>query len=922
MRAFTTTTVPRHPLRWVAAAGLVATSVIAASFVTQAAAGAGRATLTSPTGRYSNGTVLMDGRLLTPAGKTTLLGDFPLGIALSPDGRWAVVSNAGQGEGAKKQGNESLQLIDARTGRVTQQVTDHLKGQDTFYNGGLAFSPDGKHLWATGGGNDAVYDYAFDGGRLKLTHSWPSTVAHGTPSVGLGTPVEGIPATAPEVGDVVGYSRGVTLTPDGKTAVVTNEQGGSVSALDTATGAIRWQAPLGANQQHAGTYPNGVAVTPDGATAFIAAQGVNAVYALSLATGTITGVTPVGDHPVSITLTPSGKQAFVTDANDDSVSVLSISGGSATLTRQLSTHLLADEVNGSSPVAAAYDASRHRLYVTNAGDNTVAVLGGTAVGTDLAPASVRLLGQIPTGFYPTAVAVDRASTVYAVTAKGYGGVPVTDKAAYDGNDMIGTLSRVPAPSVGQLKALTRQAQTDQLWGYQAAEATRPASSPIPTWAHAGQSPIKHVVLVVRENRTFDQEFGDLKTLGHPDARVHPSYLEFGLKDRQGRTVTPNAHAIAAQYGVSDNFFSDGEASIQGHDWTTEGTSTYYTESAWTQYYSSRNHTYDPTGPITYPRCGALFQQLLGAGKTVRNFGELVGVSTAQAPTVNTAPGAACPTPGGASDGPSAAAASPAYPNNLTLTSVKDTDRLTEFKNEYAPFVSSGQVPQFTYVLMGNDHTNGTTAGQPTPQALVATNDQAVGGLIDYLSHTPEWSSTAVFVEEDDSQDGLDHVDGHRNILLVASPYARHGTLSHIHASQASVTAIIDRILGVQPLTTAAQYASIPYDLFTNTPNTAPYSQRIPTYPQTATNPAAPAGTAASVPVNTSGIDLAGPVLEAQLWQATNPGSPMPSQLLAELATRGGVTRQALDAWRRGQACDCRPLQPGLTVAPGYGDSDG
>ena len=876
----------------------------------------------SPPGRFVQGTVISDGRLLTPAGRTTALGDFPEGIASSPDGRWAVVSNAGQGEGYKHQGNESLQLVAVATGRVTQTLTDHAKGADTFYNGGVTWSRDGRHVYAVGGGNDAVYDYAFDGARLRLAHSWLSTLAHGTPNVGAGTPIEGIPATAPEVGDVVGYPRGVSVTPDGKTVVVTNEQGGSVAAIETSTGSIRWQTPLRANQQLPGAYPNGVALSPDGSTAYVAAQGANAVYRLDVATGAITGITDVGDHPVAVAVTPSGRQAFVADANDDSLAVLDLSGTVPSLVSMLSTHLLPGEANGSFPSGVAYDSRRHVVYVTNAGDNSIAVFTGRAAGRDLKVSTIRLSGHLPTAYYPTAVATLPTGAVLATSAKGFGGVPVTSRDEYGGNDMVGTLSRI-APTGGRaLAAATRRAQDDELFSYRAAESLRPSGSPIPTWEHRGQSPIKHVVLVVRENRTFDQEFGDLRRLGHPDARVQPSYLEFGLHDAKGRTITPNAHAIAKQFATSDNFFSDGDASIQGHDWTTQGVSSLYTEQSWTQYYSNRNHTYDPTAPIIYPRCGALFQQLAGAEKSFRNFGELVGVATSQSPTRKAAPRSSCTTPGGTYDAVSVSNTSPTYPDNLTLTSIKDTDRLTDFEQEYAPLVATDHVPSFSYVLMGNDHTDGTSAGSPTPQALVATNDQGVGGLVQYLSTTPQWKSTVVFIEEDDSQDGLDHVDGHRNILLVASPYAASNRLSHMHASQASVTSMIDRILGLPPISSAAQHAPIPYDMFNAKPNPAPYKMRVPTYPQNATNPSASRGTAAGVPVDTSAVDLAGPVLEAQLWEATHPGVGMPAPLIEELRLRGGIRPEALRAWARGEPCACNPLLPGLKVAPGYGDPDG
>lgn len=868
----------------------------------------GDATPYSTTGTFDNGTMLTTGRLVTPAGSVSPLGDFPVAISVSPDPHFhfAVVSNAGQGEGpAPQQGNQSLQVVDLGQNEVVQTVTDHASGADSFYNEGVAFSPNGRHLFVTGGGNDAVYDYSVSAEHLSLHATWASTHKTGLPQ-------------APEVADAYGYSRNLAVMPDGAHVLVTNEQGGSVADLDTSTGAITWETQL-PSAGEIGAYPAGIALSPDGSLAYVAAQGSNAVYTLDTMTGLVRGVTPVGDHPIAIAVSRNGRVAFVANDNDDSVSILDLTGALPTQAAEVSVHLFGGEANGSSPNGIAIDEARKLVYVADAGDDALAVLGESAT---TAPATwnaarVKVLGFVPTAWYPTAVAVvPGTGRVLATSAKGYGGVPVTSRSEYDGNDMVGLLSSVPAPSARDIRRGTQVALNDIRFATPSGS-DRPAGNPIPDAAHAGESPIKHVVLVVRENRTFDQVFGDLSPA---IANVDPQFVEFGLRDHQGQTVTPNVHAMAQQFALSDNFYSDGEASVQGHFWTALGIAPDYVEKSWLHYYSNRNHPYDPADPISYPRCGSLFDQLAMAGKTFRNFGELEGLATSQAPSAP-APGAACSTPGGTADAISAANSDTAAGNNLTLTTIKDTLRLNEFEKEYAPLVAANQVPALSYVLMGNDHTGGSGLGKVTPQAQVATNDWAVGGLVDYLSHTPQWSSTAVFIEEDDSQDGLDHVDGHRNILLVASPYAAPG-ISHLHISQASVMRAIGLILGLAPLSTYVQTAPVPYDMFTSKANLKPFASQEPTYPIDATNPSPIYGSPGAVPVNTSAVDLAGPVLEAQIWWATNPGQPMPQMLLDELALRGGIRPEALKAWGAGKACACEPLLPGLTVAPGFGEPDG
>ncbi|MGB8651964.1 MAG: bifunctional YncE family protein/alkaline phosphatase family protein [Mycobacteriales bacterium] len=843
-------------------------------------------TPTSPTGRYAEGTSLVSGRLVDPVGMRTPLGNYPVNLAISPDGRTGVVAESGQGEGGQEQGDQALRVVDLASGRVVQTVRDHLPGQPTFYNAGLAFSRDGRHLYATGGGNDTVYDYAVTGRRLALAHRWKSSGKAGAPTVAGGVAGGGIPGSAPLAGDLGAFSRDVAVTTDGAAVVVTNEQGSTVAGLSTADGHLLWETTLGGAGQAGGAYPEAVAVT--GTRALVAAQGLNAVAVLDTTTGALQGLVPVGDHPVSVTVSKDARQAWVANANDDSVSVLDLTATPVHQVRQYSTHLVRGEANGSTPTAVALDGSR--AYVALAGDNAVQVLG--LDGT--------VKGAVPAGAYPTAVAVSRGRLL-TVAAKGLGSVPVTDHKQYDGNDIAGLLTSTPLPADRQLTPYTEEAKADLLYPTKA-NALRPKGSPIPDEAHRGQSPIKHVVMVVRENRTFDQVFGDL-----PHADTQKAFVEYGLRDKQGRSITPNAHALAARFGLSQNFYSDGEASIQGHHWTAEGVSTDYTEKSWVHYYSDRNHPYDPTAPIVYPRCGAVFQQLAAQGKTFRNYGELVGLSTAQAPTVQAAPGAACATPGGVHDPQSAASFSNGLGANLSLTSVSDVDKEAEFEREWAPLVAADQVPQFTYLVLGNDHTDGTAAGKKTPQAHVATNDLAVGKLVDYLSHTKQWSSTAVFVVEDDSQDGLDHRDGHRNIALVASPWVRPGALSSLHISQASVLHTIELVLGIAPLSSYTQYSAVPYDLFTSHPDLRPYTAVTPTYPMSATNPAAPSGTASSLPLDLTRYDVAGPLLEAQDWEATRPGEPMPAALLAELQARAGISPEALAAWGRGVACRC-PLR--------------
>jgi YVTN family beta-propeller protein len=484
--------------------------------VWHAGASMGAATPYSPTGQYSNGALLPNGRLVNPVGTVVPVGDFPVAVVPSPRGDIAVVSNAGQGEGGPEQGNESLVVVDLSTDRVVQTIADHTNGKDTFYNEGVAFSPDGSHVYVTGGGNDRVYDYSVNSvsaGRLSLRASWVSTRKAGLPQL-------------PEAANVYGYPRNVAVSPDGKRVFVTNEQGGSVSALDTRSGAIVWETQL-PGVVPLGSYPAGVAVTPSGRSVYVASQGQNVMFTLDSASGLLKGSTPVGDHPVAVAVTRGGPFGFVANDNDDSLSILDLSGALPTTAAQLSLHLFAGEANGSAPNAVAVDEARKLVYVANAGDDAIAVVG-ESLSPAITPATwnpskLKVLGYLPTAWYPTGVSVlPSDGSVLAVSAKGYGGVPVTDRNQYDGNDMVGLFQHMARPDAGAAIAGKKKA-LDGLRFATDNGPSRPPDGPIPDAAHAGQSPIKHVVLVVRENRTFDQVFGDLPAwAGTASMRILPS----------------------------------------------------------------------------------------------------------------------------------------------------------------------------------------------------------------------------------------------------------------------------------------------------------------------------------------------------------------------------------------------------------------
>lgn len=953
-----------------------------------------RATGTATTGLYDNGVVLPNGRLVTPAGRTSDLGDFPMGGAISPDGRLSVAVNSGQGEGLNlgynsycEQGqgpgpcpyvnpaqplvaatagysntrtyDNSLSVTDLRSGRartVTAVPTSYnpVYPRFNYFYAGVVFSPDGRHLYASGGGNDAVYDFPV---RHDIVASRPITTVVLADNVRsqLALPIFGAGSA---------YTKGLAVTPDGRYILVAHEYNNTLDIVDARTYASS-EVMLGNPTATGGASPYGVAVSPivttvgsvKTYTAYVSEQGLGVVGVVSIANGTgmTMGTIPAGDHPTGLAVSPDGSQVYVANVNDDTLSILSTASNTRAATVALQT--LPDEQLGAMPDAVAVSPDGQRIYVALAGDDAVAVLGtmagftsgvrGTGRRASASPAATSFVvgGMIPTGWYPTAVNLSPdGSTVYIVSGKGLGsryvnpafGGPrrgsITSSFEYDGNNMPGLLQAVPAPTMTALAAGLSTARADIMFATNV-DNGRTAHNPIPAQPLTGTvdlpstaspaTPIKHVIEVVRENRTFDQVLGDVPSdQDRPGVNGYNGYTIFG------RDVTPNAHALVGDiapasttadpaFATSDNFFSDGEASVQGHWWTAAATVSDYVEKTWRQNYSylSRGRFYDPVSPISSPRNCSIFQtalkkQVATANQfTVRDYGELIGIASP-----DTAPGLSL--------GPTCAALPNASvdPNAATDEITLDQDGrsvVSEFLNDVGLNADGSQqttvagalntLRTFSYLTLAGDHTGGL-AFTNTPRSRVAQNDGGLGLLVQAVSHSKYWSDTAIFVMEDDSQDGLDHVDGHRNLLYVISPYAKHlgadskpGYVGHLHYSQASVLKTIELILGLPYLSTYDQNASALYDLFQNKDGVQGYTltaqdltsynlQPVPRFiDETSASVKAAMGAAADAPaalsrtLNLSGLDRAGPALEIVDWMLARPDRAVPAPLLEEMA---------------------------------------
>jgi DNA-binding beta-propeller fold protein YncE len=1006
---------------WLAGATALSLCTLAgASWATQTASAAG------PSGGLvappipTRATLLPDGRYVRPAGIRYNLGDFSLGLAIAPNGRCAASSDEGWGNGqpvpavpnvngAGTHPDEGVTAVNLITG-ATQFATVNRKPAQNFMGIGLAYSHDGTRLYATSGGTDAVYQFNV-GSHCRLTYA---------ASVNL--PAQAPPgSTSSFTGASAAYDRGLAVSADG-TVLVTTEYGRALNAvsvdaagnLTTAKVAVAFGTPTivphntnilnfvspPAHNDLDPSYLYAVATGTDPATghirAYITAEGTGQlITADSDGAGNWTqGPTAtVGDHPTGLAVRPDGREVMVADANSDQVSIVGVNAdGTLAPAVNVTLHGAPGEATGSAPDAVAYDGTS-RAYVALAGDNAVAVL-------DRGDSGWHVDGYVPTGWYPTAVAVNpRDHGVLAVSAKGLGSrypandpsypypvpfattaggspsllpnsifpqtpdpqVQLTGLNYNDKDNMPSVLSRfwVAGPHQSARGALlpNERLSKDSAFVAQAIEQSgvefRSPDNPVPDAAHAGQSPIKHVLYIVRENRTYDQVFGNLGKTRN-DVNADPAYQYLA-------SATPQAHAIVSQFASSDNFFSDGEASVQGHWWTTSANVTDWIEKAWRLNYSNRNRGSDFLAPVAEPERCSLFQSALakqnqsGGSFTLRNYGEFYGAvtpdgnglpvssqcspflgpnsarytgpvytDTTPIPCTGASPPAGC----GLINGLLSVGKFPiysytdlGYPNAINgdaNLSVDDRLGAAEFLKDIGlnpdgspaaagPTNGSG-LANFNYMVLPEDHTTGLSATF-TPRAEVAQNDAALGEILSALSHSSYWSSTAVFVVEDDSQDGADHIDGHRNVLLVASPYTKHvsangefgGYIGHQHYDQASVIRTMELILGLPALSSHDQNARPLYDLFQNkdqvsqltSADLTPFNlvadpsfinERVSDLPQTAAIKALERQSRAMP----KGEDTQGPILEQIDWQAST-NRPIPPALKMEVArSRSGA----------------------------------
>jgi len=710
---------------------------------------------TRPGPRPGGAVLLHDGWTIRPLGRSVDVGTFPMAVVPLPGHRAAVLL-CGFAE-------EGIDVVDVAAGTRTR-----LRMPKAWL--GLAASADGKTLYASGGADNVVRVFEEGSGEWKEAEPFR-----------LGRPGEPI------------FAAGIAVDEARGRLYAAENLANRIAAFDLDSRRLLAEYP-------AGSAPYEIRVDAAGARAFVSNWGDGTVSAITLDGSAATRTWAAGSHPTALLL--DGNRVLVACSADDRVTALDAVNGRVLW--NASVTLRPGGLEGTTPTSLAR-APDGRILIANSDNNDLAVI-------DARGERPRVDGFLPVGRYPTAVAVD-GGTILVADGKG----SVT-RAAADGPQPTDRIpgSRTPryvlARQTGDLRIIPAS-ELRRLPQHTASVLSGVPTPPVEKIRPAFAK-IRHVIYVIRENRTYDQVFGDLRR-GNGD----PSLVLFGEE------VTPNAHALARSFTLLDNFYCNAEVSADGHNWSAAAFANDYVEKTYPQQYSRRRGDYDFDGgnPLARPRGGYLWDAAEKAGVSFRSYGWFLDLG-AKAPT--------------ASVGGVAGRFDAAY-RGWDL-SYSDLDRMDEWLREFREFEKTGKLPRLQIVYLPNDHTSGTTPGAREPKAMAAENDLALGRLVDAVTHSRYFSDTAIFVIEDDAQNGPDHVDCHRSPILVVSPFTPRGRVNSRQYSTAGVLRTIETILSLSPMSqydeAAAPLAfefSGPFDAtpFTALPARVPLDRRNPGKPR-------------------------------------------------------------------------------------------
>ena len=711
---------------------------------------------------------LPNGWKLSPHGSSISLGDLPLHVAVSPNQKYLLVTNNGQSI-------QSLQLINA----TTNQVLDSKKLAKSWY--GLKVAEDNQTVYVSGGNDNCILVFEIAGGKLVEKEK-----------IALSTDPK---ANISPAGIELDEAKGLLY-------VVTKENN-SLYVIDLKSKAIRSIHPLPAEAFTC-------LLDKKKGVLYISVWGARQVLPFQTTTKQFLPAIAVGDHPNELVLTKNGKTLFVANANDNSVSVVDTRTGKEV--EVLNAALVPNALEGSSTNGLALSANEERLYISNADNNCLAVFEVEKIGQS------KSLGFIPVGWYPTSIQVVKGK-LFVANGKGFssfanpnGPNPIEKKqtvtyqksdnnpdvrSEYIGGLMKGTMSFFKEPNAQELAILSAAVYQNTPYTKEIeTNALGEKGNPIPMKVGEA-SPIKYVFYILKENRTYDQVLADVAG-GNGDTTL----LLFGEK------FTPNQHKLVKDFVLLDNFYVDGEVSSDGHNWSTSAHATDYLEKTWPTSYGGRGGKYDGEGnrAIANPKNGFIWDYCKRAGVSYRTYGEFADNFKPNIPVL----------------------ADHFCPDFASFDqNVMDTTRFHAWKRDFDRLLALNQVPRFNSMHFPNDHTEGQRLGKKTPFAYVADNDYAIGLLVEHLSKSSIWKETAVFIVEDDAQNGPDHVDAHRTTAYLAGGFVKRGFVDHTPYSTSSMLRTMELILGLPPMSQYDAAATPMFRSFSSIPNATPFIHELP-----------------------------------------------------------------------------------------------
>jgi YVTN family beta-propeller protein len=761
--------------------------------------------------------VVPTNQVLKPAGTQVTFPGRPVDLALAEDGKTLVVKNM-----------SDLIFLDIAKAKIKQT----LKSPAGFSAVGLLVQ--GDNVYVTDGTNDLRLARRQKDGRYE----W----------------LAGTPLQKPKGGGVV-YPTGLCVVAKHRLAVAANRRN-SIQFIDQVSDEVDQSVPVGVApyaiccprsdrcyvSNWGGDPPrSGDTQAPSSDTPVlvdprtrVADHGSVSILESDAGKWRVRKSIAVGLHPSGLIADKDGRFVYVANANSDSVSVIDTA-------KEVVVETIACRPEGRLPFgsgsnALALSPGGGTLFVANGTNDCVVVIrlaAGSSSGAGDRPARSTVAGLIPTGWYPGAVLLSAdGKKLFVANVKGHGSLsqPRPAEKGKNSHDYLGSVSIIDVPDAKQLAVYTETVNANNRLGYSLAglEKPRPDVKPVPVPARHGEpSPIKHVIYVIKENRTYDQVFGDMKE-GDGNERL----AIFGGK------VTPNHHALARQFTLFDNFYCSGVLSADGHQWVNEAYVTDYLEKAFGRF--ARSYPFEGSDPLAFASSGFLWDNALARKKTFRNYGEFVkaiapkntswtdvykdyrdragNVKFEVKPNVKTLE-------------PHTRAGYPGF-----LLSVPDVYRARIFIEDLKAWEEKGEFPNLVYLYLPCDHTGATRPGSPTPAAMVADNDLALGQVVEAVSHSRFWKETCIFVVEDDPQNGFDHVDAHRTVALVISPYTKRKFVDHTNYNQTGMVKSIELILGLPPMNQLDLSATAMRRCFQDKADLTPYDCRPNDVPLDQMNP--------------------------------------------------------------------------------------